>query len=370
MLPLANLHSLQELAVRSVSHTFLKPYMPAEVARGLTALTSLVLEGCCVSCLAHLSSCVSLCVLEVGCADGLEEGLGAREWAALRALTGLVDLGLQNARLLTASEECCAAVSKLTRLQSFGAGVWSVGMLPALAHCTRLTQLVGRWQENLNSTADEDGLLMSMHQLPSVVELGATYGCPPFAALPNLVAVEHSGSISAAAFASMPDHCPGLRELRVVGGDVDHTSLPRSEHRHVRIAAVKALSALTGLLRLEFIVASSTELIALVDVAGLSLSKGLQRLKVVVNRAGAMRTSALMHLARLQGLPELELQVSSATAVEVTQDAKTLLSGLSGIRSVCLVGLGSNQIDGVWAAQRELQRSGLSCPKHLTVQGH
>lgn len=162
------MHSLQELTINSFNQTFLQSYMSAELAAGLTALTRLELDGCRVSCLSHVSKCVSLKVLHMGCPDGLEEEMGPGDWAALGELTGLVELELLNAKFPTPTQDCCAAMSKLTQLHSVGAWLWSAEMLPLLAACTHLTELIGGWQQL------EDSSSAGCITLPSVVELAKT----------------------------------------------------------------------------------------------------------------------------------------------------------------------------------------------------
>lgn len=67
------------------------------------------------------------------------ESLSQQDWAAVGQLTQLTRLVMASARLLTATEECRAVVSKLTRLEAWGAGLWSTDMLPVLAACIQLT---------------------------------------------------------------------------------------------------------------------------------------------------------------------------------------------------------------------------------------
>jgi hypothetical protein len=67
----------------------------------------------------------------------------------------------------------------------------------------------------------------------------------------------------------------------------------------------------------------------------------------------------------------LELQLLlNATANEKVQDAKSFLCGLSGIRHVGIVGLSSEHVNALSAAQMELQSCGLSYPQHLTAENH
>jgi hypothetical protein len=362
LLPLANLHSLQELTINSFNQSFLQSYMSAKLAAGLTALTRLELDGCRVSCLSHVSKCVCLKVLHMGCPDGLEVEMGPGDWAALGALTGLVELELLNAKFPTPTQECCAAMSKLTQLRSFGAWLWSAEMLPLLAAYTHLTELIGGWQQPKDS-------MVGRITLPSVVELAKAHGSPPFAALPNLVVVEQSGCMTADAFISMSQHCPRLRQLKT---EYAGTSLSSDEDGLAHIPAIKALAALTGLTHLEFMVDSYSDLFVVIDVVVVLLPYGFRQLQLVVSRDVPMKLSALMHLARLQGLPELLLQVDAATADLMALDAAFVLSGLSGIRSVRITGLKSDDIDTLEVARRVLEEGGLPCPTslHFTDMGH
>jgi hypothetical protein len=189
LLPLANLHSLEELSIRSPNKTFCQPLLSAQLASGLTSLTSLVLSKCPVSCLAHVMCCPALQALVMMCPVGLEEEMGPSEWSAVGELTSLVDLRLYNAEFLSPTTECFAAIRKLTGLQRLGAWMWSAEMLPALAICTKLTQLVGGWQDDGRSA---DGVL-----LPYVVELSETNGTP------NVVILSQSDGMSTDAFTNL-----------------------------------------------------------------------------------------------------------------------------------------------------------------------
>jgi hypothetical protein len=255
----------------------------------------------------------------MGSPDGLEQELRPGEWAAVGKLTGLVDLELLNAKFLTPTPESCAAISKLTKLQSLGAWLWSAEMLPTLAafSCTQITRLVGGWRKPQDSSSVR-GIA-----LPGVVELSMTYGSPPFAALPNLITIEHTDCIATDAFASMAQHCTRLQTLEA---EVAGLTLPDVGSTRTHTAAIKALSALTCLTHLEFMLAASTELFLLVDVVSGLIPKGLKHLKLLVYRSSPMRLSALMHLAKLQGLPELTLQVEAATADVIARDPATLLT--------------------------------------------
>lgn len=361
--PLANLHSLQDLAVNSFHQNFYQPFLSAELAAGLTSLTRLALDGCPVACLTHLSTCVSLKVLSIGCADGFEEELGRSEWSAVGELTKLLELELFNAKFFTPTQECCAAVNKLTKLHSFGAFLWSTEMLPLVAACTLLTKLVGGWQQQ------EDSSSGGRITLPWVMELAKTHGSPPFVALPNLSTVEQSACMTMDAFICMSRHCTQLRQLKAGYGG---TSLPSSEPILARIAAIKALSSLTGLIYLEFMVKDNAELLSVVDVVVSLLPHGFRHLEVVVYRDRPMRLSALMHLARLQGLPELLFHVDVATADLMVADASLadtaiVLSGLSGIRYVQIVGLKSEHIDALDEAYGALEEGGLPFPTTLAL---
>jgi hypothetical protein len=185
-------------------------------------------------------------------------------------------------------------MSKLTQLHSVGACLWSAEMLPLLAACTHLTELIGGWQQL------EDSSSTGSITLPSVVELAKTHSSPPFAALPNLVAVEQSECMTTDAFISMARHFTWLRQLKT---EYAGTSLSGDEHGRTHIPAIKALAALTGLTLLEFMLESYADLFLVVDVVIALLPHGFRHLEVVVYRDRPMHLSALMHLARLQGLP-------------------------------------------------------------------
>jgi hypothetical protein len=127
------------------------------------------------------------------------------------------------------------------------------------------------------------------------------------------------------------------------------------------------------LIHLDFIVRDYAELLSMVDVVVSLLPHGFRHLEVVVYRNRPwMRLSALMHLARLQGLPELLLHVDVATAYLMVADASLtdtaiVLSGLSGIRYVQIVGLKSEHIDALDEAYGALEERGLPFPTTLAL---
>lgn len=359
LLPLMSLHNLEVLEVVIADKAFCRPLLSFELAAGLTALTSLCMSGCHVSCLEHVSSCTALRVLEMYCPDGCVEELSETGWAAVGELTGLVDLQLYNAEMMTPTAECCVAVGKLTKLQSFGAEAWSVDMLTALASCTQMTQLAGGWQQGNKDVAHV--------VLPSVVELVDAHGCPPFAALPNLVTVKQSSSFASDAFANMGKHCSQLRQLIAWGSArLPKTSLPSAESSRVHISTVKALSALTCLTRLDFMVGARGEVCALVDVVADLLPYGFQHLEVCVLGGSHVRLGMLMLLAKLHGLPELVLELNSSTADEVVLDAWPFLSALSGVRHV-RIRCPSQHADEFAHVYNQICEVGISCPNRLRI---
>jgi hypothetical protein len=141
VLPLKNLHSLQRLAIITDSTEFLRPLLSAELAAGLTSLTELRLSGCPVAALKHVSSCVALRNLLATCPPNAEAELGPAEWEAVGCMTGLTQLQLDNARFLSASRACCAAVNSLSRLQVIGADLWSADILSVLGSCMHLRDM-------------------------------------------------------------------------------------------------------------------------------------------------------------------------------------------------------------------------------------
>lgn len=368
LLPLANLRNLEALEVCSANPTFFQPLLVSQLALGLTALTYLGVGGCPLSCLAHVSSCTALHALNFYCPEDFEpeeeyeQELGVSEWAALGELTGLVQLRLQYARLLTCTEESSAAISKLRRLQFFGAETWCVGMVSALVACTQLTGLGGGWQQ-------DDSNVESV-TLPSVLALGRTSGSPPFAVLPNLVKVQQLSCISTEAFTAMTRHCSRLQTFFSVPAPEICSTLPKhipdAEPTRVRTAAVTALSALTRLTSLEFMVDIPSELVALVDAVCKLLPHGFRLLKVYVLGSSPVQLGTLSHLAKLQGLPHLCLQLNSESAGYMVQDAAGFLSTLSGIKCVEITGLSSEHVAACKVAQHEIEEAGLPCPKRLT----
>jgi hypothetical protein len=278
----------------------------------------------------------------------------------LGKLTGLTELILPNAHQLMYTKESSAAISQLARLQIFDAGSWGVGMVSALAACTQLTYLAGGWQL--------DGSIVDGVTLSSVVQLVYTYGSPPFAAFPNLVSVEQQSCISTDAFAAMARHCTRLQRFESVQNPSVSSTLPMrsTEPTRDRTIAVMSLSVLTNLTSLEFMIDRPAELVALVDAVGKLLPHGFQRLLVyVLLSESSVKLGTLMHLAMLQGLPYLALQLNSESAVYMVQDAAGFLSALSGVHHVDVVGLSSEHVAACVAAQHEIEEAGLPHPQSL-----
>lgn len=140
LLPLASLQGLQELAIEAPNGAYVQPLLSAQLAAGLTSLAALYL-GSPVNSLVHVSSLRGLTKLTMSCRTGAEQELGAGEWAAVGRLSGLVQLHLQNAKMINAREACRGALSKLQRLQFLGAGFWRADVLTALTGCAHLTEL-------------------------------------------------------------------------------------------------------------------------------------------------------------------------------------------------------------------------------------
>jgi hypothetical protein len=266
--------------------------------------------------------------------------------------------------MLAPIKECSAAISKLTRLQAVGAWLWSTDMLSALTACTQLTQLAGGWEQGGNSSSQNV-------KLPSVVSLSASFGCPSFAALANLTTVQQARCFSAGAFTPMARHCTALRELLTVYDPRGLTSLPSTEPVRECTAAFKALSCLSSLTCLEFMIQTPAELLLLVDAVCALLPYGIQRLEVSLFTSTPVQLIALMHLAKLRGLKELVLDLnlaSAAGAVEMGQDAGFFLGALNGIRNVQLV-VPKQHVDAFVAAN-DLEQVGLPYHKSLTVKGY
>lgn len=354
VLPLRNLHSLQRLDITD-STDFFWPLLSAELAAGLTSLTEVQLGGCPVAALKHVSSCVALRSLFATCPEGAEQELGQAEWAAVGCLTGLTRLELLNARFLSASPECCAAVNSLLRLQVTGAYLWSADILSAFSSCVHLTKILGHW---------EQGSIADFVVLPSVLALGETGGSPPLAAFPNLTAIEQDEYMFVKAFGSIAQHCTGLTELAVYDGPRSSTSLPPDATSSARIGAIKSLSALTHLTRLDFRVRDNTELAVLVNVAAGLLSVGLKRLDLLLlSESPRLSVGALMLVAKLRGVPLLGLKpLANSIMVGVRKDPDTFLMSLSGNLMVSVMLPEQEDLDAVEAACQRLKESGLPCP--------
>jgi hypothetical protein len=361
VLPLKNLHSLQHLSNQSTTYLLGRPLLSAELAAGLTSLTELLLGGCRVGVLRHVSSCVALRNLYVGCAAGTKEELGQAEWAALGCLTGLTRLKLPNAKVVSASPECCAAVNSLSRLQTAEADLWSLDMLSALSSCSYLSHMSGAWEQR--------GVTAEGVVLPSVVSLSQTGGSPPFAAFPNLTEIEQHDWLVVQAYAGIAQHCTGLTELTVDDYPRSSTSLAPAAEPLARIGAIKSLSALTQLTRLDFMVQDNTELAVLVDVAAGLLLLELKRLDVLLlYNSPRLHVGALMHLAKLRGLEALSLELLADRVVaDLLKDTDNFLMALSDIGVVGLMLRKQEDLDVVEAACARLKGSGLPCPNKVNL---
>jgi hypothetical protein len=358
VLPLKNLHSLQRLAITTDSTEVLRPLLSAELAAGLTSLTALELDGCPASVLQHESSCVALRSLRAGCPDGAKEELGQAEWAAVGCLTGLTEMRLLNARFLSASPECVAAVNSLPRLQVIEADVWSADMLSVLSSCVHLAEIVGHW---------EQGSIADFVMLPSVVWLSSTGGSPPLAAFPNLTAIEQSACLSVEAFCGIAQHCTGLTELSVFKYPSKFTSLPDDATVSARIGAIKSLSALTQLTRLDFMVQDNTEVAVLVDVAADLLPLGLKWLGVLLlHDSKRLRVCRLMQLAKLQGLSKLTVVLRPAgVSAALRRDSRGLLMAWGGIAAVDVWVPSQGNVDALKATKKKLRQEQLPCPREM-----
>jgi hypothetical protein len=342
---------------------FMRPLLSAELAAGLISLTQLVLSGCPVHTLRHVSSRVALRSLHTGCAVGAEEELGQAEWAAVGRLTGLTELQLWNTDFLSASPECCAAVNSLSRLQVAAAGWWSAEVLPAFSNCTRLTEICGCWRSQGDVA---EGVV-----LPSVVSLSRAAVAPPLAVFPNLTAIEQGDCLSVQTFGSIAQHCTGLTKLAVDDYPRGFTSLPEpgisDATPFARMGAVKSLSALTRLTRLGFMPQDNTELAVLVHVAADLLPLGLKRLELLLlHNSPYLSVGALMHLGKLRGLEALSLKLLAARViVGVLGEPDLFLMALSDITRVGLVLKRQEDVDIVEAAWARLRESGLPCPREV-----
>lgn len=222
-----------------------------------------------------------------------------------------------------------------------------------------MTELAGGWEEGYITA---EGIT-----LPSVVLLETACGLPPFSAFPNLSAVHQSGAFAAAGFADMTQHCTRLQRLRVVkrpGGTVSFSRDPLD----TRIAALNALSALTRLSRLDFVLQDEYELLALVESAKALLPSGLLQLGVLTCSERQFRCSALMTLGKLQGLHVLQVQLTGVTATNMIGDVRNFLNALSSVDVLYLYVDEQVHVGSCKDAEAALKRLGLACPKTLVLK--
>jgi hypothetical protein len=249
-------------------------------------------------------------------------------------------------------------VNSLPRLQAAEADLWSADILPAFSSCMHLTRMGGSWEQR----AVAEGVV-----LPSVVSLSDTGGSPPLAAFPNLTAIQQGACLSVEAFGSIAQLCTGLTEVTVGAQLADYTSLPTDATSSARIGAIKSLSALTRLTRLDFMVQDDTEVAVLVDVAAGLLPLGLERLDVLLlHESKRLRVGMLMQLAKLQGLGLLGVAVEPAGVVAaLRREACGLLMAWSGIAAVHVWVPSQGDVEFLKAAESKLLEAGLPCPQNV-----
>jgi hypothetical protein len=193
-----------------------------------------------------------------------------------------------------------------------GADLWSADMLSVLGSCMHLTKICGHWAP---------GDVAEGVVLPSVVSLSSTGGSPPLVAFPNLTAIMQDACLSVDAFGSIAQHCTGLTELTVAAKLARCTSLPPDAAPLARIGAVKSLSALTQLTRLDFMLWDNAEMVVLTEVAAVLLPLGLKRLgALLLYSTQRLSVGALMHLAKLRGLQRLTLELFADRVIDGVHD--------------------------------------------------
>lgn len=270
-----------------------------------------------------LSSLTNLHELVVKATSGETTQLPDAAWTAVGQLTGLTELQLWNAQV-AASPVFADAVSKLPRLEVFAAKLWHPAVLPELKTLPRLTDIYGGWEAG--DTQDTT--------LLQVRTLDAAEGAVPFTAFPGLVELGQRGSVAVECLGIVAESCLGLRDWW--HADIDNVSI-QSNRAHKYVPAIKPLSQLTQLTRLEFTPDGDFEFVAFATAAQHLVRAG--SLRVVRVDADSsweyFSLAALMHLGRLSGLRELAVCLGRAAGtLHDSYDAATFISGLCGFGRV------------------------------------
>lgn len=153
------------------------------------------------------------------------------------------------------------------------------------------------------------------------------------------------GSVAGDCLGIVAESCPGLRDWWVT--DMDDASIQRSR-AHNSVTAIKSLTRLTQLTRIEFAPSGYFEVMAFVTAAQHLVRAGsLRVVRVQAVRQHAdnsweyLPVAALMHLCRLSGLRELAVCLGRAAVTfqevyDYGYDAATFIGGLCGIGRVLI----------------------------------
>lgn len=335
---LVNLQALSLVAHDMLNGGFGSPYRTWQLAAprsrtarpgwaflgSLTALTALDIALTRPDEVCALGSLTNLHELVVKPTGGEAAQPTDAAWTAVGQLTGLTELQLWNAQV-AASPAFAGAVSKLTRLEVFAAKLWQPAVLPELKALPRLTDIYGGWE-----AGDTQDIT-----LPQVRTLDAAEGAVPFSAFPGLVELGQRGSVALECLGVVAESCPGLRDWWLV--DMDNVSI--QHNRTDSLVALKSLSQLTQLTRIEFAPDGDFELMAFATAAQHLVRAGsLRVVRVTTDHSEDFFCFAgYMHLGRLSGLRELAVCLSRAVVTFHEQyDAAVFIGGLCGIGRVLI----------------------------------
>jgi hypothetical protein len=290
----------------------------------------------------------------------------AEDWAAIGTLTQLVKLFISDWLQVQDQQPFYKVLQSLTGLKSVGTGHWTPAVLPAFAAMPALASVLGAWQKPGGGLQPAAVVAFENATCPQVSWLDGVAGPVPFRAFPNLQGLKVTGAIDAAAWADLGSCCHKLRYMTKPSALLKRpawASLPHGILPVERVAAIKALSQLTGLTNLSFNTSHQIELGALVEAV-----PQIQRLQVMPPIAGGETDwKCLVPVGKLTALTRLVVGCWDL-ALHSTSDAAALLASISHVPDVCLAVYGT-ELGYVLSAVEERRSLGLNLPDQLKVLG-
>uniref|UniRef100_A0A383WEL7 Uncharacterized protein n=1 Tax=Tetradesmus obliquus TaxID=3088 RepID=A0A383WEL7_TETOB len=315
----------------------------------LTTLTGLHLPVECdhvrldsISCLTNLRS------LELPAHRFAELVLDAAVYAAIAQLTQLTRLSLSSIEL---GSPGCKYLSRLQQLQELSAALCAAA-LPVVASLTRLTWLEFDWQQQQQQQRPA-GVPFTC---PSVQALVTARDAVPFESFPGLVDLVQGGSWQPAAFASLAQHCSGLRQLHISSHcslsaslSVNDMLMPGAAAAAECAAAVRSLSALRQLTWLSFAPKYEAE------VAALAALQQLRGLMARITLSSELRLNDLAALGPLRGLTTLAIELPDVIEFSCKR-AKRVLSSVPHVQVVTLY-VDARHVDAAARVVREAREA-------------